>query len=54
MLKILGLTLLGAGTAAIAMAAAFTTVPEIDPSTGVAALSLLAGAVLVIRGRRKK
>jgi hypothetical protein len=32
-----------------------SSVPEIDPSsTGIAALSLIAGAVLVIRGRRKK
>jgi hypothetical protein len=29
-------------------------VPEIDPSSGTAALALLAGAVLVIRGRFKK
>jgi uncharacterized protein (TIGR03382 family) len=28
--------------------------PEIDPSSGTAALALLAGAVLVIRGRFKK
>jgi hypothetical protein len=29
--------------------------PEIDPSsTGIAALGLIAGAVLLIRGRRKK
>ena len=29
-------------------------VPEIDPSSGMAAMALLAGAVLVIRGCRKK
>jgi hypothetical protein len=29
-------------------------VPEIDPTTGTAALALLAGAVLLVRGRRKK
>ena len=29
-------------------------VPEIDTRTGVAALAFLAGAVLMIRGRRKK
>jgi hypothetical protein len=34
--------------------AAFFTVPEIDPSSGMAAMALLAGAVLVIRGWRKK
>jgi hypothetical protein len=30
------------------------TVPEIDPSSSMAALALIAGAVLVIRGRREK
>ena len=54
MQKILGMMLLGAGTAAVAMAALSVAAPEIDPSSGVAAISLLAGAVLVIRGRRKK
>ena len=54
MTKIFGMALLGAGTATVAMAAAIVSAPEIDPSTGVAAISLLAGAVLVIRGRRKK
>ena len=28
-------------------------VPEFDPSTGIAAMALLAGAFMVIRGRRK-
>jgi hypothetical protein len=33
---------------------ASATVPEIDPSsTGIAAIALIAGAVLMIRGRRK-
>jgi hypothetical protein len=30
------------------------TTPEIDPSQGTAALALLAGAVAIVRGRRKK
>jgi hypothetical protein len=29
-------------------------VPEIDPSSGMSALALIAGAVMVIRGRLKK
>jgi hypothetical protein len=29
-------------------------VPEIDPTTATSAVALLAGAALVIRGRRKK
>ena len=31
-----------------------TSVPEIDPSSGMSALTLLVAAVLVIRGSRKK
>jgi hypothetical protein len=30
------------------------TVPEIDPASGMSALTLLSGALLVVRGRRKK
>lgn len=30
------------------------TVPEIDPSSAMSALALLAGAVVVVRGYRKK
>jgi hypothetical protein len=33
---------------------ALSSVPEIDPSSGISALALLAGAVQIIRGRRKK
>ena len=33
---------------------AFTSVPEIDPSSGMAALALLAGVVAIVRGWRKK
>ena len=32
----------------------FSPVPEIDPSSGMSAFALLAGAVALIRGRRKK
>ena len=46
---VLGLMLLILGSTAVAWA----SVPEIDPSSGVSALALLAGAVLVIRARRK-
>lgn len=41
-------------TPAVLRAGPVTSAPEMDPSTGVAALALIAGAVLVIRGRRKK
>jgi hypothetical protein len=33
--------------------AAVVTAPEISPASSVAALALVSGAVLVIRGRRK-
>jgi MYXO-CTERM domain-containing protein len=31
-----------------------TTTPEIDPTSGAAAVALLAGGLVVLRGRRKK
>ncbi len=53
MTKLIGLTamLMGMATALMAAGAA---VPEIDGSTTVAAVALLAGGALVIRARRKK
>jgi hypothetical protein len=45
------LGLLGIGTALAGHAA--VGVPEIDPSTGVNAVALFAGALLVIRGRKR-
>jgi hypothetical protein len=32
----------------------WASVPEIDPSSGLSALALIAGAVALIRGRRRK
>jgi hypothetical protein len=54
MRKFIAATLLVLGTAAISRAGGGPPVPEIDPTTGAAALALVAGAVLIIRGRRKK
>jgi|HubBroStandDraft_6_1064221.scaffolds.fasta_scaffold9172129_1 hypothetical protein len=42
------LLILGTSTALMA------SVPEIDPTSATSAVALLAGAALVIRGRRKK
>ena len=53
MRKLIAVMLLVLGTSTVAMAFQ-TRCPEIDPSTGMAALTLLAGAALIIRGRRKK
>ena len=49
--KTLGMLLLVIGMSGAAMA---TTVPEIDPSSGVSALALFSGALLIIRGSRKR
>lgn len=50
MRKILSIVLLGLGAAAFVTAA--TTTPEIDPGSGASALTLLAGALLLIRSKR--
>jgi len=50
MTKIGGMMLLVIGMSGAAMA---TAVPEIDPSSGVSALALLSGALLIIRARMK-
>jgi hypothetical protein len=51
-MKILGFALLLVGFSNAVMAAV-PTAPEVSPVSGVAALALLSGAILVIRGRRK-
>jgi len=50
MTKFVGFALLLIGTAGVAGA---VPVPEIDPGSGMSALALLSGALLVIRARRK-
>jgi hypothetical protein len=47
-----GLTLLVIGAPSVLRAAPIG-VPEIDPTTSMAAAALLAGVVMMIRGRRK-
>jgi hypothetical protein len=49
-MKFAGMALLGIGVAGSCLAAA---TPEIDPSTGANALALVAGALLVIRSRKR-
>ena len=48
--KLVGALLLLLGSAVFASAA---NVPEIDPSSAASALVLLAGGLVVVRGRRK-
>jgi hypothetical protein len=50
--KLFTLVLLGIGVSAVAMAS--ITVPEIDPGSGINAIALLGGGLLLIRSRRKK
>ena len=50
MRTLIAVALMILGTSTALMAA----VPEIDPTTATSAVVLLAGAALVIRGRRKK
>jgi hypothetical protein len=50
-MKIAGLTLLGIGMSSVCLAASS---PEIDPASGASALAMLAGAMLMIRGRRRR
>jgi len=52
MMKLAGMILLGIGAASFALAQ-LAPVPEIDAATGVNALALLSGAVLVIRSRKR-
>jgi len=49
--KIAALILFGLGAG---IAASASVVPEIDPASGASALALLAGTVVLIRGRRRK
>jgi hypothetical protein len=50
--KIAGMVLLVIGVSGVAMAVP-AGVPEVDAGSGVSALALISGAMLVIRGRRK-
>ncbi len=52
MKKLIAIALLCVGASVLAAAQAGAA-PEIDPGSGANALALIAGALLVIRGRRK-
>ena len=52
MKTLFALSLLVIGTQIAALAALGT--PEIDPASGASAIAMLAGAIVVIRGRRKR
>ena len=52
-MKSIGIVLLLVGLSTFALAGGVGA-PEISPASGVAALALVSGGLLVIRGRRKK
>jgi hypothetical protein len=52
-MKSVGIVLLLGGLSTFAFGGGIPT-PEISPASGVGALALVSGALLVIRGRRKK
>jgi hypothetical protein len=52
-IRLIGWTMLLMGAAGYAFAGTAVTAPEIDASSAVAALALLAGGLLVLRGRRR-
>jgi hypothetical protein len=54
MQNVMALALLMIGTSAACLAGTTGGAPEIDASSGAAAIALLAGGLLVIRSRRKK
>jgi hypothetical protein len=54
MSKLMMIVLVGATIASSAFAGASAPSPEIDAGTGVAALTLLSGAVLILRARRRQ
>jgi hypothetical protein len=51
LMKAVGMVLLGIAVASWGLAQVAT--PEIDPASGINAVALLAGAVLLIRGRKR-
>ncbi len=53
-MKIAGMALLLMGFSSLVFAGVVPTAPEISPASGVAALTLVSGALLVIRARRKR
>jgi hypothetical protein len=52
-MKIVGVILLFVGASTLAFAGV-PAVPEVSPASGAAAVALVSGAILVIRGRRKR
>ncbi len=54
MKKMIVMIMLVVGVSSVASAIQSAHVPEIDPGSGMSALVLLSGAVMLFRGRRKQ
>jgi hypothetical protein len=52
LMKIAGFAIIGVGVSSFCSAA--IAVPEIDPASAGSAIALLTGAILMIRGRRRR
>jgi len=52
-MRFIGMMLLLTGASSLAVAGALIAAPEISPASGAAALAMVSGALLVVRGRRK-
>jgi hypothetical protein len=50
---VLGWTVVMIGIAAISPVGATSAVPEVDPATGVSALAVLAGGLVILQSRRR-
>jgi len=53
-MRIYAILALVVATSGLAFAGIPVSAPEIDPATGVGALTLMGGALLVLRARRKR
>jgi len=53
-MKVFGIVLLLVGVSSFALASEAIAAPEISTASGAGALTLVFGALLVIRGRRRK
>ena len=53
MKRIVAVALLSMGASALLSAAVTLPAPEIDPTSGMNALAMLAGVVMIVRSKRK-
>jgi hypothetical protein len=54
MYRLLGVLALSLSATGVAFGVARVSVPELDPASAIAALTLLSGGVAILRGRRRR